>query len=308
MFCPAGSVAPISVSGGFYTADYSSLLRADSLPALWPCPPGHFRNFSEPLRSQLLWSARNSSGFVGGLRDAPACQLCPDGTYKPAAGDSGCEPCPAHTLSTEARTTCECQWYVNGMAAFFDNGQCSLLDPEGLWGLAEDHLQAALNDSFTGSGALTRFRQLPCEPGFVCEAGVRRKCPAGFFGPRGQESRPQCGGPCSPGFFCPLGSSSPFQLACGGPDRVCPAGSAQPLEVSAGSYSNEDEGSGLLRSSQLPWYTHTLSTGHDTHHTLFTQSPGVLLRGRPAQSLSRRILRSLLRDPEFFLRGTLRAR
>jgi hypothetical protein len=37
---------------------------------------------------------------------------------------------------------------------------------------------------------------------------------------------PHCEGRCFPGFFCPAGSTSPKQLACGGPDYYCPGGSS----------------------------------------------------------------------------------
>lgn len=259
--CPAGSAAPLAVSAGFYTADYSSYFQTAASPALWPCPPGQFRNTSASFaeRSQQQWSARNSSGAVGGLRDAAGCQLCPDGTYKAVAGDGQelCLACSARfAVSAADRVGCQCgegllKQHVSDtdpLVAFFNasSGLCSALALSQVQRMSE-----RVTDMPTNGSALTRSQQFPCEPGFVCERGVRRRCPAGHFGPLAQETRPFCGGVCAAGFYCPAGSTSQFQLACGNPNLICPEGSPRPREVSKGFYSNEDEGSGLLRSSQL---------------------------------------------------------
>lgn len=109
------------------------------------------------------------------------------------------------------------------------------------------------NFNFNSNSALTRFREFPCEPGYYCLNGVRVKCPAGTFGSLGQETRPLCAGSCAAGYYCPLGSTSPFQNLCGGPDRFCPVGSSLPQPVSEGFYTNEDDRSGRMRYNQTIW-------------------------------------------------------
>ena len=109
------------------------------------------------------------------------------------------------------------------------------------------------NFNFNSNSALTRFREFPCDPGYYCLVGVRVKCPAGTFGSLGQETRPLCAGSCAAGYYCPLGSTSPYQNLCGGPDRFCPVGSSLPQPVSDGFYTNEDDRTGRIRFNQTIW-------------------------------------------------------
>ena len=47
-----------------------------------------------------------------------------------------------------------------------------------------------------------RASQRICEPGYFCENGVRRPCPAGHYGSdRGLSAR-TCNGKCPPGMWC----------------------------------------------------------------------------------------------------------
>ena len=146
--------------------------------------------------------------------------------------------------------------------AFFDisTGSCKLVTSavlqtltDDIWSTIRNQPSPNPNFNFNSDSALTRYREFPCEPGYYCLNGVRVKCPGGAFGSLGQETRPLCAGLCAAGYYCPLGSTSPYQYLCGGPDRFCPVGSGLPRPVSDGFYTNEDDRTGRMRSSQTIW-------------------------------------------------------
>lgn len=87
------------------------------------------------------------------------------------------------------------------------------------------------------SDASTRIWQAPCESGFFCRRGVKRRCAAGRFGADPAEQSRDCSGPCDLGFFCKEGSSNRRQNPCGNPSVFCPSGSSSPHIVPAGYYS-----------------------------------------------------------------------
>lgn len=267
-FCPPGTVAPIRVHSGFYTADYEDyyvLASADGVTAntlgLTPCPPGRWRNYSASL------------SFFLTTNSMPPCQLCPLGTFKAAAGDgfSQCRSCDARfSQSSAERVLCECHSSLlpdaaadrQGRVPFFNisSGRCAVLTQVEIeamnhfvWAALDNQLPAVGVGVFNGVSAVSRWREMACEPGHYCLQGLRRKCPAGHYGSLEQETRPDCEGLCAAGFYCPAGSSSPFSLPCGGPNYICPEGSAAPTKVSSGFYSNEDDNTGVFRSRQLVW-------------------------------------------------------
>ena len=60
-----------------------------------------------------------------------------------------------------------------------------------------------------------RQNQTSCEPGWYCEAGVRKKCPAGRYGTIERLHNSNCTDECPVGHYCPEGSPDPI---------ACPAG------------------------------------------------------------------------------------
>lgn len=168
----------------------------------------------------------------------PECQLCPENTYKPNAGDSlaDCLPCDLPTSRTSVhRITCDCVVvYDTGISGFFNltTGTCNPVPVEDLY---------LFNDgAYSMNISLTRSRELPCEPGHYCSQGLRFRCPPGRYGDQFQETRPECAGPCAPGYYCLSASSSPLAQPCGRADFICPGETFDPIRVPAGYYSNED--------------------------------------------------------------------
>lgn len=68
------------------------------------------------------------------------------------------------------------------------------------------------------------------------EVGVQRHCPAGRYGASYGMTSADCTGPCAAGYYCPLGSTSQYQVKCGGAAYYCPLGSAAPNPVTSGYY------------------------------------------------------------------------
>jgi len=90
-----------------------------------------------------------------------------------------------------------------------------------------------------GNTPSSRVAQIPCEPGWYCEAGlgVRQPCPAGKYGSLSGLSTSECSGDCQEGFYCPTNSSDSQQFKCGDTDFYCPTGVGAPISVSTGYYS-----------------------------------------------------------------------
>jgi hypothetical protein len=62
---------------------------------------------------------------------------------------------------------------------------------------------------------ITATAETPCAPGWFCQGGVARQCPAGTFGGEGALASAACSGPCAAGHFCPPGSVSATAQRCG---------------------------------------------------------------------------------------------
>ena len=240
VFCPPYTVAPIQVHSGFYSADY----------LYETCPPGQWRDLSIPPRQ----ATPNTDTAVVTAHPMRDCQLCPEGTYKPVAGDELqlCLPCePVQSVSTADRITCQCLTVrEEGYTSYFNitgvnpspsptdnsnrstNGYCQRI------AVADISLIDA--SMWATNTSLTRFQQHPCEPGHYCQKGLRYKCPRGRYGVLNQETRPLCEGLCTQGYFCLQSSTSPTSYPCGDAKYICPTGSFEPALVPAGYYSNED--------------------------------------------------------------------
>ena len=85
-----------------------------------------------------------------------------------------------------------------------------------------------------GDTADTKFAELPCDPGWYCQGGLRFQCNAGFWGGEHAQTEPTCSGRCESGYYCEQGSTSPTQFECGGPDKFCVDGSPAPKQVFEG--------------------------------------------------------------------------
>jgi hypothetical protein len=64
--------------------------------------------------------------------------------------------------------------------------------------------------------------------------GVKQKCPGGYAGTLGHETRPLCSSICAAGFYCPPGSTTMYANSCGNTSFYCPEGSAFPLRAASG--------------------------------------------------------------------------
>ena len=111
-FCPSGTVAPIEVYSGFYTADYD----------YESCPPGKWRNLTYPL--DWFLDVNRSYSYIPSIHPIEDCQLCPEGTYKSKVGNdiALCRKCdPYNSISSADRSVCECtkQTYP-GLSNHFD--------------------------------------------------------------------------------------------------------------------------------------------------------------------------------------------
>lgn len=60
-----------------------------------------------------------------------------------------------------------------------------------------------------------RSSQLPCDPGYYCQHGIKKPCPAGRFGSTFNLNSPNCSDECPIGNYCPEASILPI---------LCPLG------------------------------------------------------------------------------------
>ena len=92
------------------------------------------------------------------------------------------------------------------------------------------------------SDAALQVTQRRCEPGHWCRDGVRYACPAGRYGATTGLYSDLCTGACAAGHYCPAGSTTPYQIMCGGSHLYCPGprmtptGASRPTAVTVGHY------------------------------------------------------------------------
>jgi hypothetical protein len=182
LICPAGTTAPLDVSVGFYTYDYTSFTL--TTPGLsdysffsnyQTCKPGTYRNWT-------LSKDNNNLKYASDIITAnsiPPCQYCPNGTYKATIGDSIklCQKCDNKTsISTPTRVTCECTLVAQtGLVSHFDlsSGKCLAYSVDDLSLLSEG--------GYGTNTSITRYIQFECQPGYFCIDGVRYTCPPGNY-------------------------------------------------------------------------------------------------------------------------------
>lgn len=229
-YCPEGSAAPHQVSVGYFTfglRNTSIFYLPDDLNAgrkVFPdddlvlgelrigqeiCPPGSYC-LSDGV-SRLCPAGRY--GSVSGLSIARCSGHCEAGYY-----------CPEGSVSPR-------QLPCGNASVFCPIGSA---EPQLVY---LGHYSVDANGLDSEISAETRSAERRCEPGFYCQRGIRRQCPAGRYGETFGLDEPFCSGGCAPGYYCPTGSSSAFEVRCGDANRYCPANSSRPLWVSDGYYS-----------------------------------------------------------------------
>ena len=99
---------------------------------------------------------------------------------------------------------------------------------------------------------ITRTFQEIAPAGSYAWSGECYFCPSGRYVQASEASKrsrygdqeglwtPECSGTCSPGYYCPVGSISPTQIECGGPDKYCPGENSFPLDINKGFYTTID--------------------------------------------------------------------
>lgn len=227
LICPLGAYAPKVVPKGFYTVENGpESLRFESQI----CPKGYYC----PGDGRKYICDVGMFGDVEGLETKDCSGICDRGYF-----------C---TQGSTSRRQNKC-------------GGPNFYCPPG--SSAPTRVSTGFYSVFTGvdSGAqqfwdrgnTTASAELPCEPGYYCNAGIKYPCPPGTFGWRYGDTSPACGGQCSAGYYCPSyltpQSGAPShtvwpgkphtnaaELECGGVSFYCPRGSSFPFKVGAGNY------------------------------------------------------------------------
>eukprot|EP00606_Chrysophyceae_sp_TOSAG23-5_P000256 GSChrysophyteH2.ASY1.ANO1.351.1 assembled CDS len=236
------------------------------------CPLGHYCPLSSP--DPVICPA-GTFGGVQGLETAECSGKCQPGYYCPQGSTNIDEvPCAPGRYGAEAGLTSpECSPVCESAGAgapnatssdgtkFCEARHCaggyycplaSVSDKQVECGSADVYcppssvlptpVQVGYYTVGPRNDASIRFAEIICEPGYYCIAGVRHRCPLGYYGAVSGLHTDTCSGQCDAGFLCPLNSSSPKQLPCGLDASVyCPQGSYEPIEVPAGYYSVGDD-------------------------------------------------------------------
>jgi hypothetical protein len=233
------------------------------VPCTEPCPAGYFcNNGTGALPRSIMCSTPSTycpRGSSKSLETPPGHYAIPviPGSRSMFAAVAACEPgsycsdgvrvlCPAGRFGNASLLTtslcsgaCEAGYYcadgsVNGTRE--SCGGVEVYCPAGTSqrvAVEDGHYSVPLS-----APPVQRTDQLPCEPGYYCEQGVRRPCPPGRFGSDAKRTDDTCSGLCAAGFFCRSGAIVANETACGSPAVYCPAGSSLPLDVPAGEYSD----------------------------------------------------------------------
>lgn len=205
-YCPAGAVARIPVTVGYYSTPEGGPESARD--GQLPCGPGTW--CSKGVRAQCPAGQFGTSPY---MTSANCTDLCPAGSYCPT---SSTEPvlCPAGTYgSRRALSDASC------------SGKCSA----GYWCPAGS--TSPVQQECPGGiyGAEAGLISAECSP--LCEPGGAPNATTSVADKHCQAR------PCEGGYYCPRASTSPRQRVCGGGDVYCPAGSTGPTQVDVGYYS-----------------------------------------------------------------------
>jgi hypothetical protein len=185
VYCPPASVAPITVSVGYYSIGRLSRMQEmqsleDELTRTGesPCEPGFY--CVNGTKNKCL------PGYFGNaykLTDARCSGPCSEGFY-----------CPSASIS---ETALRC-----GNATVYCPSASSL------------PLNVQVGYYSVGGTISTRTAMRRCEAGYYCIGdGIRRPCPSGRYSLNGSATS-DCDGLCSSGYYCLEGSPSPIQYNC----------------------------------------------------------------------------------------------
>ena len=247
VICPAGTFGGVQ---GLETADCSGKCQpgyycpqgSTNIDEV-PCAPGRYgaeAGLTSPQCSPMCESAGAGAPNATSSDGTKFCEArhCAEGYYCPLASISDKQVecgsadvyCPP---SSVLPTPVQVGYYTVGPRSSPENMQVAQAAAEAV---------AAGSSSDIADDASIRFAEIICEPGYYCIAGVRHRCPLGYYGAVSGLHADTCSGQCDAGFLCPLNSSSPKQLPCGLDASVyCPQGSYESIEVPAGYYSVGDD-------------------------------------------------------------------
>lgn len=235
-FCPRGSAAPSRVRRGYYSIGPRTKPRSASEAADTnvrsdeiKCEPGHY---CEVGTRHACPAGR--FGFTTELNNARCSGPCAPGYYCPAGSSSKNEHacggpdvyCPIGSGEP-----------VNVGAGNYSSVAIDAYEHE------DGTLITASTNVASTVAADARASQRRCEPGYYCEDGVRRPCPAGRYGAEPGLQTRECNGRCPPGMWCAERSTTALPTrngsycASGGcttedgdgpcaPGYYCPRGSA----------------------------------------------------------------------------------
>ena len=194
VYCPSGSVEPLPVTNGYYSIGTYSKPHA-APPKLQmnedvktrhsqqQCEPGFYCH--KGVKFSCLPGRYNSDiGLNDTFPGYIACPECDHGYYCDASSPS----------STQ---------YICGDASLYcPNGtHIPIKIPKGYYGIGQE---LTTHDSIKH-----------CEPGYYCQDGIKRPCPAGRYSDIGSTTA-NCEGLCDAGYYCLENSPNKTQFICPG--------------------------------------------------------------------------------------------
>ena len=236
VYCPTGSIVPILVDDGYYSAplyiDEKNRFQQWICPigsycvsgTILPCPPGVYgldEGLSSPSCSGVCppgyYCPEGSTNFLNhpcGSIDV----YCPEGSDSPITVPDGFLSGPESVNSTIRYEIEACP-----LGHFCIDGKVELCPP-GTYGNV-----TGLSSSLC-SGL--------CPLGFYCPGGTvayeKYPCSGGYYGSDFGLWNDTCSGACSPGYYCPPSSTNATSFPCGDSLVYCPPGSENPISVPSG--------------------------------------------------------------------------
>lgn len=244
--CPTGHYCPLSSPDPIFcpAGTYGAVTGLENPECSGLCEPGYFCPQGSTKADQMP-CAPGKYGTEYGLKTkecSPSCEGPGAGAPNATSSDGTkfCESrdCSAGYYCPLASTTAkqvEC-----GGADKFCPPSSVLPTPvsQGYYTIGLLSKPGNMQNIGMNSDEATRYSQIICEPGYYCIAGVRYRCPTGYYGGRSGLFSAVCDGQCNAGYACPLNSVSPKQQPCGtSADVYCPIGTFIPILVPAGFYS-----------------------------------------------------------------------
>jgi hypothetical protein len=234
----------------------------------WHLQQGGVGNDALTPQNKALFHSKNKQGCNN---VCPLGHYCPEGSAAPTKCPSGRYGASSGMRDNVCSGVCSAGYYcprtsVNTEPNVFPCGSANLYCPvESSFPLVVDEGYYTIPE---GGEERIRQNQTACEPGFYCDGGVRKHCPAGRYGTGYRISSRNCSAVCPIGSYCPEGSPDPTlcpagtygattgltDATCTGlclPGHYCPAGSiyVNQTRCRAGIYGSEY---GLINSQCSP--------------------------------------------------------